>query len=106
MTEENCCSNGSSGCNFESNATLVEIVMQMVGSHNRDQHLSCPICLRDSTLVVAALLHVEAARIETPPPGNSADEDNVLPETFALTASCQLQTAITLGMTGSVKRIQ
>jgi hypothetical protein len=106
MTDRNRCSNGSLGCDFDSGITRVEELMQVVGSHYGDERLACPMCLRDSMLVVAALLHVEASRITALGLGTIANVADVLADTFASAACGKLRAVIGIGVPGVDHPIQ
>jgi hypothetical protein len=66
MSERNICPNGSTGCDFAENheIALAGKVLRMIESYSRDHHTyPCPECLRNSIMAIAALLHIEAAKI-------------------------------------------
>jgi hypothetical protein len=76
MSEEVCCLNGNPNCDFniEHEQALVSELMRVIERYNKREDIDfCPLCLRDTMLAVAALLHIEAARIRSkstdrPPP--------------------------------------
>ncbi len=66
MSDEGSCLNGSEDCEFghTQELALVERIMRVIGHFKQDERINpCPICLRDTMLAVAALLHLEAAKI-------------------------------------------
>jgi hypothetical protein len=65
MTESYRCPNGNPDCAFdeEDEQTLVSEVLRAIDSHSKKKDTPpCPLCLRDTMLATAALLHLEAAR--------------------------------------------
>jgi len=76
MSEEDRCRNGNLNCDFnkEHELALVSEIMRAIGSYNKKEGLDmCPLCLRDTMLAAAALLHIEAAgtgskSMDRPPP--------------------------------------
>ena len=57
----------------------------MIGGYGQDEHIApCPLCLRDTMLNVAALLHVEAAKLYAArpeePPADGADTKKSAPQ--------------------------
>ena len=103
MTERNRCSNGSCWCNFDSSIRRVEELMQAVGNHNEAR--PCPMCLRDSMLAAAALLHLEAFQITTSRSdnGNMAE---VLADMFASAASSKLREVMEISVPSVGQAIQ
>jgi hypothetical protein len=66
MSDQDRCPNGSLNCEFDDqyNVELVSGLMSFIAQHNEAKSVNpCPLCLRDAILAVAALLHLEAARI-------------------------------------------
>jgi hypothetical protein len=66
MSKEDRCRNGTPNCEFDSEheLALVSELMRVIGSYDRKENIdACPLCLRDTMLAVAALLHLDAARI-------------------------------------------
>ena len=66
MSDEASCLNGSEDCEFSETheLALVEQIMRNIALYQKDERINpCPVCLRDSMLAVAALLHLEAAKI-------------------------------------------
>src|SRR5262249_19338205 len=76
MSKPNRCQNGSQDCEFEGKheLALVSEIMRAIGSYSTKEDIDiCPLCVRDTMLAVAALLHIEAAKIvskgaDMPPP--------------------------------------
>jgi hypothetical protein len=65
MTKSYRCPNGNPNCAFneEDEQALVSEVLRTIDSHNKEKdNIPCPLCLRDTMLATAALLHLEAAR--------------------------------------------
>jgi hypothetical protein len=65
MTEHHSCPNGNPNCGFDATEelALVAEIMAVIERHNKKKgDTPCPLCLRDTMLAVAALLHLEAAR--------------------------------------------
>lgn len=92
MTDGEGCPGGGTECDYgELHAlTLVEKIMRAIDQFNRDVKASpCPACLRDVMLAVAALLHIEAARLE----GKSAPA-KALEDRFAEAARDRLEAVI------------
>ena len=68
MSEEDCCPNDNANCdvNIEHEEALVREIMRVIGRYSKKEDVDiCPLCLRDTMLAVAALLHIEAARIRS-----------------------------------------
>ncbi len=87
MIQEERCPNGAPKCDYREahELTLVGTIMHAIEHHNKTEDAECcPACLRDALLAVAALLHVEAVRL------NSANggETHTLEADFA-NAACQ-----------------
>jgi hypothetical protein len=69
MSGEGRCLKGSPDCKFGGihELMLVEKVMRMIGNYGEDERINpCPRCLRDTLLAVAALLHLETAKLHAP----------------------------------------
>lgn len=67
MTGEECCPGSADECTYseEHELALTAAVMRTIEQYNLDRNAApCPLCLRDAMLAVAALLHLEAARLE------------------------------------------
>jgi hypothetical protein len=66
MSDEDRCRNGSQECIFdnEREQALVSELMRVIESYCKTEDIDiCPLCLRDTMLAIAALLHIEAAKI-------------------------------------------
>jgi hypothetical protein len=67
MTYRESCLDGGVECNYSElhELALVEAVVRALEQYNKDQSTDpCPLCLRDAVLAVAALLHMEAVRLD------------------------------------------
>src|SRR5262245_12192763 len=70
---------------------LVLKIMQAVEHHNRDEHINLdPRSLCDTMLAIAALLHIEATKINGASRLATAEDGAQLRETFAVAACSQL----------------
>lgn len=93
MTDGESCAGGGADCNYSEmhELALVEKVMQSIEQYNKDQDTDpCPVCLRDAMLSVAALLHMEAARLGAVP--SFAGEPDAFEEEFGDAACEKLRT--------------
>jgi hypothetical protein len=66
MSELDRCQNGSEECEFDHKHELILVgeLMRLIGDYGTRENIGpCPLCLRDTVLAIAALLHIEAARI-------------------------------------------
>jgi hypothetical protein len=94
MRNQTPCENGSPNCDFDDKheLALVGEVLGTIERYSKKNELSaCPSCLRDSMLSLAALLHIEAAKIETGSTGRLRSVKR-LGDTFAKTARSRLET--------------
>jgi hypothetical protein len=85
MSDEGSCLHGSEDCEFgdTQELVLVERIMRVIGHFKQDERINpCPICLRDSMLAVAALLHLEAAKINGGGSGHTTIEKHPVDEAF------------------------
>src|SRR5215813_6550281 len=74
---------------------LVLKIMQTVERHNRNEHIfTDPLSLRDTMLAVAALLHMEALKMDGRDHLAAVAEVEELCETFAGAARCQLDAVV------------
>jgi hypothetical protein len=67
MRDQKPCEYGSLNCGFDDKheLSLVAEVLRTIDRYSKKNKLSaCPSCLRDTMLSLAALLHLEAAKIE------------------------------------------
>jgi hypothetical protein len=66
MSQQHRCGHGNPNSDIDSehNLALAGEIMCMVERHNTKKNTDpCPLCLRDTMLAVAALLHLDASRI-------------------------------------------
>lgn len=97
MTDGEYCPGGGAECDYSEmhELTLVEKVMRTIEQYNREANADpCPACLRNAMLAVAALLHVEAARL-------CGARPEVLEEEFGEAAREKLQ-AVTQVIAGGI----
>ena len=97
MSDEGSCPNGNPDCEFGlmHEVALTEKIMRMIGGYSQDEHIApCPLCLRDTMLNVAALLHVEAAKLYAARPEEPRADAERLDEAFAKAACERLQAVI------------
>jgi hypothetical protein len=90
----NNCLIGSGSCDFgdQHELALVRAVMQTIKHYGEREHVEpCPKCLRDALLNVAALLHLEAAKIGVPSFGRSSVEAKGFDHDFAEVARARLE---------------
>jgi hypothetical protein len=67
MSEEECCPNGHPECDFpeKHELALAGRLLRMIENYTREQRTyRCPVCLRNSMMAIAALLHLEAAKMD------------------------------------------
>jgi hypothetical protein len=86
-------SGGTSQCDLgaRSDYDLVLKIMQTVERHNRDEQINPdPRSLRDTMLAVAALLHIEAIKMDCGSRRAAAEDREQFREAFAGAARCQL----------------
>lgn len=65
MIEKAGCPHGAGDCKYREKheLMLVEEIMRAIEQYNKDKQTNpCPVCLRDTMLAVAALLHIESGR--------------------------------------------
>jgi hypothetical protein len=94
MSDQMPCENGCPNCDFEDKheLSLVGEVLRTIERYSKKQGIrSCPSCLRDTMLSVAALLHLEAAKIGTAKTGKLFSGKR-LGDTFAKAARSRLET--------------
>jgi hypothetical protein len=93
MIDQKSCENGSQDCDFDRKheQLLVGELMQTIERYSKKNKInSCPSCLRDTMLSIAALLHLEAAKAGTAKTGKQRPGKR-LGETFAKAARSQLE---------------
>jgi hypothetical protein len=67
MSNEECCPNGRLECDFpeKHELALAGRLLRMIENYTREHGTyPCPKCLRNSMMAIAALLHLEASKIE------------------------------------------
>jgi hypothetical protein len=55
------------GCEFDltHELTLTAKIMRVIAGYNQEEHIKpCSVCMRNTMLAVAALLHLEAAKLD------------------------------------------
>jgi hypothetical protein len=83
MSDQDSCLIGSANCGLDQLA-FVDNIMQSIKRYGKKGYiLPCPQCLCDTMLAVAALLHLEAARIVAATSGRSSVQDQGSDDTFA-----------------------
>jgi hypothetical protein len=84
-----------SDLNARSDCGLVLKIMRTVERFNRDEHINPdPRSLRDTMLAVAALLHIEAIKVDGGNQLAAAGDGEQLRETFASAACRQLDAVV------------
>ena len=77
MSEQDTCPSGRQDCDFAENheLALAGKILRMIESYTRDNETyPCPGCLRNSIMAIAALLHLEAAKMDDNGCGHSSPE--------------------------------
>ena len=67
MNEEDTCPNGRADCDFaeKHELALAGKILRIIESYTKDNETyPCPKCLRNSMIAIAALLHLEAEKID------------------------------------------
>jgi hypothetical protein len=67
MSEEDTCPNGHPDCDFaeKHELALAGKILRMIEGYTKDNETyPCPKCLRNSMIAIAALLHLEAEKID------------------------------------------
>ncbi len=67
MCEESTCPNGRRDCDFAEQHELAlagKILRMIEGYTKANETYPCPKCLRNSMMAIAALLHIEAAKLD------------------------------------------
>jgi hypothetical protein len=93
MSDQKPCENGSPNCDFDHKheQLLVGELMRTIERYSNKKKISpCPSCLRDTIISVAALLHLEAAEVETAKTGKQRSAKR-LGDTFAKVARSHLE---------------
>ena len=97
LSDEGNCPNGGNNCDFKGvhALPLTKEIMGMIGRYRQDEHIDpCPLCLRDTMLAVAALLHLEAATVADAKSGKSSVGGKRIIEEFTEAASERLEAVI------------
>jgi hypothetical protein len=97
MSNEASCPSGSPDCEFGDTheMALTEKIMHMIGRYNDDAAITpCPECLRDTMLSMAALLQLEAARLDSANRGKPLIKGKRFDEQFAEAARDRMQAVI------------
>ncbi len=66
MSDEETCPNGRMDCDFaeQHELALAGRILRMIENYTKDNETyPCPRCLRNSMIAIAALLHIEAAKM-------------------------------------------
>jgi hypothetical protein len=85
------------GCEFDltHELALTEKIMRTIAGYNQQEHIEpCPVCTRDTMLAVAALLHLEAARLDPERAGKPRAWGKRLDEVFTKAARKRLKAVI------------
>lgn len=97
MSEQDNCPHGSPHCDFAEvhELALVRRLLQMIESYAQDNRTNpCPKCLRNLIMVIAALLHLEAARIDKAASGQNRPGGNTFAEAFVEAARERILSAM------------
>ena len=97
MSGQNHCPNGRPDCEFDDKheLALVAELMRAIALYNKKQDIDpCPLCLRNTMLTVAALLHIDAAQIESSSMGRAKGVGKRIRDAFAKTARDRLEAVI------------
>ena len=97
MSGQNHCPNGRPDCEFDDKheLALVAELMRAIALYNKKQDIDpCPLCLRNTMLTVAALLHIDAAQIESSSMGRAKGGGKRIRDAFAKTARDRLEAVI------------
>jgi len=77
MSERKTCPNGRRECGFEEDDefALAGNILGMIGNYTKgNEAYTCPTCLRNAMMALAALLHLEAAKMDETGCGQSLGE--------------------------------
>jgi hypothetical protein len=97
MSEQDHCLKGGPNCKFgvADELALTEQIMREIKRYSRDKRVEpCPLCLRDTMLAVAALLHLEAANLPGEAEGSQARRDKQMRSKFKEAASRRLNAVV------------
>ncbi len=101
MTDVESCPGGSAECSYSETheLPLVGAVLRAIEQYNKERRIDpCPLCLREALLAVAALLHIEAARIRGA--ASLPGEQEALEEEFG-EAACEKLRAVAVAAAAS-----
>ncbi len=85
MSEQDSCPNGRPECDFaeQHELALAGRILRMIESYSHENETyPCPTCLRNSIMAIAALLHLEAAKIDERNPEQRSPHHNGFVDTF------------------------
>jgi hypothetical protein len=92
MSEEDRRRNGNPKFDDKHEQALVRELMHAIEDYSKKQDIDiCPLCLRDTMLAVAALAHIEAARIDSESRNRPPPRAKKLGDTLAKAARTALQ---------------
>jgi hypothetical protein len=97
MSERDSCPHELSACNFaeKHELTLARKILQMIENYTKDNRTyPCPKCLRNSIIAIAALLHLEEAKINQKRSGQNGSEGAGFAEAFAEAARERMLTVM------------
>ncbi len=97
MWELDRCQNGSEDCGFSEphELALIAKIMGVIRRFGEEQNIAhCPLCLRDTMLAVAALLHLEGVRTVLARPGKPQDGGACIHGEFKQAACERLESVI------------
>jgi hypothetical protein len=97
MSEQDHCPIGSQDCSFGGgqDVALTAKIMLLIERHRKEEGISqCPRCLCDTMLAVAALLQLEAVRLDSANRGKPLIKGKSFDEQFAEAARDRMQAVI------------
>ena len=97
LSDECNCPNDGNNCDFTTahELALTKEIMGGIGRYRQDEHIDpCPLCLRDTMLAVAALLHLEAVTVARAKSRKTAVGGKRIIEEFTEAASERLEAVI------------
>ena len=97
MSEQDHCLKGGLNCKFgvADELALTDQIMRAIKRYSRDKRVEpCPLCLRDTMLAVAALLHLEAANLPSETEGSQAWGDKQTRSKFKEAAAHRLDAVV------------
>ncbi len=99
MSELNSCPNGRPDCDFAEKHELVlasKILRMIEGYSQETRTYPCPKCLRNSIMAIAALLHLEASKIDEDGSVGHLSKGTCFVDAFAETARERMHSIIGL----------